>query len=154
SYWVWMGEFLHPAEYESRFPKVARAFRIVRRKDPSGNAAPVFRGYKSQVEACFTRRDGPELSRLLSQRPGEFARPLDHALRTVPGGAVSDAFCACVPKVSTPVLLTLLAHLPARSARAPVRVYFPKGDTTTGVSAVDQRPLIDSTVTDPIVRAV
>ena len=50
SYWVWAGEFLHPHEYAKRFPKVARAFQIVRRFAPDGTAAPAFAGFNSRLE--------------------------------------------------------------------------------------------------------
>ncbi len=45
SYWVWVGEFLHPHEYADRFPNTARAFRIVRKRGPDGSTAPQFRSF-------------------------------------------------------------------------------------------------------------
>src|SRR5687768_7271436 len=78
SYWVWLGEVLHPHEYEARFPNVARAFTIVRKRGPDGVRAPVFRGFYSKLELSLGSGDVPAALELLSQRPGELGRRLDH----------------------------------------------------------------------------
>ncbi|MBZ0233340.1 MAG: hypothetical protein K8M05_13510, partial [Deltaproteobacteria bacterium] len=52
SYWVWLGELLHPGEYASRYPNVARAFAIVRGQAPDGTPAPTFQTYHGKVEAA------------------------------------------------------------------------------------------------------
>jgi hypothetical protein len=78
----------------------------------------------------------------LGARPGELARRLDHVLRIAGDHHehVVDGFVALIDRVSTPVLVTLAAGLPRRTERAPVRVYFPKGGTITGISSADHRP--------------
>ena len=45
SYWVWVGEFLHPTEYAARYPNVAAAFLVVRKKSSDGAVAPAFQTY-------------------------------------------------------------------------------------------------------------
>src|SRR5258708_1624190 len=80
SYWVWVGELLHPHEYATRFPNVARAFAIVREKAPDGTPAPAFRTYYSKVDAALRTRDFTTLVGLLRERPGELARRFDHLL--------------------------------------------------------------------------
>lgn len=156
SAWVGVGETLHPHEYARRYPNVARAFAIVREKGPDGTPAPEFRGWYSRVEHAAARRDASAMIEVLRERPGELARRLDHVLRIAGDHHeyVVDAFVSVIDKVSTPVLVTLAAGLPQRSERTPVRVYFPKGGTVTGISAPDLRPLIAVTAIARTVDAV
>jgi Prokaryotic RING finger family 4 len=159
SYWVWVGEFLHPHEYEDRYPKVARAFRIVRKKSDDGIPAPEFRGWYSRLERAFRERDLPRILAILSERPGEFARRLDFALRIAgddaqASDAVVAAFTEIVSKLATPVLLTLASHLPTRTAKAQVRVYWPKGRVATGASTADNRKVLTQRIASATVRVI
>ncbi len=79
--WVRVGEFLHPGEYKKRFPKVAEAFEIIRRKNVKGRKAPKYRTWRSKFEKALKKRDNETLTSLLKQRPGEAARQLDRLLR-------------------------------------------------------------------------
>lgn len=149
SYWVWVGEFLHPHEYAKRFPRVAHAFAIVRGKAPDGTPAPQFRGFYGKVEDAARTGDALAMVEVLRARPGELARRLDWMLRTAgarPGSTdgVVAAFAGVVEKVSTPVLVSLASGLRTRLEPAPVRVYFPKGGTVTGVSSSDRRAPLDA----------
>jgi hypothetical protein len=152
SYWVWAGEFLHPSEHAAKFPRVARAFEIVR------GATPEHRGWTSRVEAALGARDVDAAVALLAERPGELARRLDHLLRTATGDATRDyvlaTFARAVPALATPMLLTLRSHFPARATRAGVRVYWPKGRVARGVSAPDARAVLPSAVTAPAIDAI
>lgn len=152
SYWVWLGEFLHPHEYQARFPNVARAFAVVRKRGPDGVAAPAFRGFYSQLELALASADVSGALALLSQRPGELGRRLDHLLRVANTSAagqadVEAAFVRSAPKLATPLLVQLRSHLTTRAAQANVRVYWPKGRSALGVSASDKRaPLPPATI--------
>ena len=156
SYWVGVGEMLHPHEYARRYPNVARAFAIVRSKAPDGTPAPEFRGWYSRVEAAVVRRDPTAMLEVLRERPGELARRLDHVLRVAGDHheGIVEAFAAVIDKVSTPVLVTLASGLPRRSELAPVRVYFPKGGTVTGISGPDCRPRLSQAAISRTVDAV
>jgi Prokaryotic RING finger family 4 len=144
SFWVWAGEFLHPHEYAKRFPKVARAFQVVRKFAPDGTRAPAFAGFKARLEAAAEARDARAMVKLLRDRPGELGRRLDHVLRVAGQNhrAVDEivhAFDDVAPRLSTPLLLTLYRFLPSRLRPVARRVYWPKGAVTTGVSAPDER---------------
>jgi hypothetical protein len=159
SYWVWLGEFLHPHEYADRFPNVARGFAVVRKKAPDGTPAPAFSGYYSKLEAAAQSGDMDRLKRLLLQRPGELARRYDHALRLAGNDArarseLVEAFSRCCAEFSTSVLLTLYSHLPKRLQRASLRMYWPKGGTAKGVSGPDERPVLSPDAVAPSVQAV
>ncbi|HEY7376658.1 MAG TPA: MXAN_6230/SCO0854 family RING domain-containing protein [Polyangia bacterium] len=159
SYWVWVGEFLHPTEQRKRLPRVARAFEVVRKYAPDGRRAPKFEGWGSRVEAAIARRDIPAMLATLSERPGELARRFDRSLRVAGGdpaaaAAVVAAFEEKIGVLATPVLLTLRSHLPRRAERAPVRVYWPKGRAARGVSSPDERAPLSSVVIAPTVAAI
>jgi hypothetical protein len=141
SYWVWLGEFLHPHEHARKYPAVAAAFAHVRRHDPDGNAAPPFHGFNARVEAALAARNLRQTIDLLSERPGDMARRFDHLLRAAPDPAiVLAAFDAAAPNFATPVLLTLAAMLPTRARSAKQRLFFPKGSAGIGVIGADKRP--------------
>jgi hypothetical protein len=158
SYWVWLGEFLHPHEFARRFPKVARGFALVRAQDPQGTPAPRFVSHAAHVEAAFQARDIGALTTILRSRPGELARALDHALRVAGDDAaatsVLEAFLAVAPACSTPVLLTLRALLPTRDHPAKVRIFWPKGALSLGVSTPDKRAVLPRPIIDRAVEGL
>lgn len=159
SYWVWVGEFLHPHEHAARFPNVAAAFQVVRKKTSEGTPAPRFRGWHSRLEQHVLEKSVDKLLEVLNERPGEFARRFDFALRSVRGDdaaidRVVQSFVQLVPALATPVLLTLSCHLPRRVERASVRVYWPKGRIAKGVSAPDQRTVLSLRAIEPAVAAI
>jgi len=159
SYWIWLGEFLHPYEYRKSFPKVARAFEIIRKKAPDGTPAPDFQGYYAKFEAAVGRRDAAAMTDILLERPGEFARRFDHALRVAAGDAQATeqllvAFASSVPDFSTPVLLTLQSTLPTRTRRAMVRIFWPKGQVAKGMSSADKRATLSPDVVRTAVRNI
>lgn len=159
SYWVWVGEFLHPHEYAKRYPKVAAAFAVVRKYAPDGTPAPRFRGFYSRLEHSASARDAEGMLKVLRARPGELARRLDHTLRVAGKDerAVEDVvatFTQLAPRLSTPVLLTLYRMLPSRIKPAAARVYFPKGPVTTGISAPDEREPLSPSAVGPAVAAI
>jgi len=155
SVWVWVGEFLHPHEYAGRFPAVASAFKVVRKKSPDGTKAPAPATFASRVEKAAIDEDITELTRLLASRPGEFGRRLDHLLRLAKPGEEREvvllSLARIVPELATPMLLQLSAHFRTRHERLPVRVYFPAGASVTGVSASDRRAVFDADLTAHLV---
>ncbi len=163
SYWVWVGEFLHPHEYATRFPGVARAFAVVRKKGPDGAEAPRFSGYYSRLDAATRGGDVGAMVALLLERPGELGRRLDHALRVAQQVAPADpdatrpvveAFARVAPALTTPLLLTLHALLPTRTHRASRRLFWPKGQVAKGKSLPDERATLTPDAVGPAVRAV
>jgi hypothetical protein len=159
SYWVWVGEFLHPYEYAAKFPKVAGAFQVVRKRAIDGTRSPRFRGWYSRLEKAVKDKNVDGLLATLSERPGEFARRLDLALRAaeVDDSAIENVVKACVrniPSFANPVLLTLRSHLPRRLKRAEVRVFWPKGRIAKGVSSADERATLPSAAVATLVQAI
>ena len=178
SYWIWAGEFLHPSEHAARFPHAALAFAVLRETRPgddalatrlrvaaesrpmerTGDGAYLYRTYYARLERAAALGDSAVFTRVLAERPGELARRLDHAVRLglakgqSPDAAI-EAYVARAPAVSTPVLATLLGLLPTRAAKAPVRLFWPKGQVAKGVSRPDERPTLPESVIAPLVEA-
>jgi hypothetical protein len=158
SLWIWAGEFLHPHEYAKRFPNVARAFQVVRKKSPTGVTAPAFRTWSGRVEQAMASADTVSALRVLAERPGEFARRLDRVLRACVDDRARDlvvvAFQEHLNSFVTPVLLTLRNHLPTRVTRAPARLYWPKGPIAQCVSQPDTRSLLLERFVATLVRSI
>jgi hypothetical protein len=159
SYWVWLGEFLHPHEYAARFPNVARAFAIVRKRAADGTLAPKFRGFHAKLEESITSGALDEAVSWLARRPGELGRRLDHLLRAT--GANDDAlahveetFSRVVPKLATPLLVQLRSHFATRARPASIRIYWPKGRTALGVSSRDERTTLPPAVIERTTAAI
>jgi len=120
-YWVRLGEILHPSEYKGRYPKVAEAFDVLRNDRP-------FATFNSKVEAGLRGGDLHEVVRLLEQRPGIFARRLDHLLRLGGGSDAVGSFLGVADRVATPVLVQVYHHFKGRPEREGLRAFFPKGN--------------------------
>jgi stress response protein SCP2 len=102
--------------------------------------------FNSKVEKLILEGKASEVVSLLRERPGDFARRLDHLLRLCDRNESSqrfiiNAFMKVASFVSTPVLLQLLAHFKSRNT-ANMRVVFPKGNIAK-VQAIEgaRRPI-------------
>lgn len=134
--WVRLGEILHPSEYRSRFPKSADAFDILR----SGQTVDTFGG---RVEQALRWHNPALAAELLAERPGEFARRLDHLLRVHQEPyEIIILFSDLAQKVSTPVLLQVMAHFGGRSLKREWRTFFPKGNVAKAVAIKNELPYI------------
>ncbi|MFF2889342.1 TerD family protein [Paenibacillus sp. NPDC057967] len=145
--WIRLGEILHPAEYKHRYTRCQEAFDILRNNKP-------FTTFRGSVELALQYRDVWTSMNLLMQRPGEFARRLDHLLRI----GVDDqeyvvaAFGEIADQVATPVLLQVKAHFALRHERAELRTFFPKGNVAKAVVIPYQLPVIDRALCEEIVH--
>ncbi|MEV7680795.1 RING finger family 4 domain-containing protein [Streptomyces sp. NPDC088341] len=125
--------------------------------DPSG-AKVTLNSWGRRVEIALADRDIPAATALLSQRPGELLRRLDHLLRLAGpdgGGLVVDALAAALPRVSPAVLLSTLGAV--RSRRGPgdlLRVFFPKGGGARVYVSEDTRAPLPAGPAEDAVRAL
>ncbi|MEM7474296.1 MAG: TerD family protein [Planctomycetota bacterium] len=132
--WLRLGERLHPGDFKHRYPKALESFDVLRNKEP-------VKTFNRRVEDAVSKGDAAGSIRLLKQRPGDFARRLDHALRSHRDqGAIVDAFLQVANKVSTPVLLQLWHHFENRNG-VRSRAFFPKGNAAK--VQFDDSPLPD-----------
>ncbi|MEI2430091.1 TerD family protein [Lysobacter yananisis] len=130
--WKRLGERLHPGDYRERLPATWNAFQTLREDRP-------LETFNGAIERELRQGRTDAAAQRLSARPGELARRLDHLLRSgADRDAVLERFRAAAARVSTPVLLQLHSHLRHRG-RAPLRVFFPKGDAARAWGAPDRR---------------
>jgi len=122
SKWVRLGEKLHPGQYAKAFPRTAAAFIKLR-----NNVA--IDSLNSKVEKAIIAKDWKKAAELLSERPGDFLRRLDHVLRASDSNkALLAAFGKVAGACATPALLNAHHHFLNRKAGEP-RAVFPKGQT-------------------------
>jgi hypothetical protein len=140
--WVWVAEFLHPGEYATRFPNVARAFAQLRNGSAGGaDGGAALVTWPSSMERAIARDATGQALLLLAQRPGEFLRRFDLLLRrAAQPAAVVEAFFAVIERTASPALVSLRAHLAARAQPLQARVYWPKAKFCVPVPPTDQRP--------------
>lgn len=133
--WIRLGERLHPGDYRRRFPKALEAFDVLRNDKP-------FKTFNGRVEAALLDRNVGSTAELLTQRPGDFGRRLDHVLRTHGDtDTVLEAFCGVAPKISTAVLFQLWHHFYTRE-RIKGRAFFPKGNAAKVQFREDELPVL------------
>lgn len=120
--WLRLGERLHPGEHAGDFPRTCAAFSALR------NGGRIITT-NSRIERCLEENDPMGVLELTGERPGDFARRLDHLLRISENAEpVLQAFRDRAGLVSTPVLLQMLAHFRQRDNMPDLRIFFPKGD--------------------------
>ena len=133
--WKRLAEVLHPGDYADKYPQAFAAITAARRND-----APA--SFGSRVETMLAQRQIAALTPVLQDRPGEFARRLDVTLRRATDpDAVLDAFETVAAKVSSPVLLQLLAQVQAPRP-LPLRAFTPKGALAKVFGTKDRRDSI------------
>jgi hypothetical protein len=141
-----LGERLHPGEYAERYPKAAAAFAVVRGRLP-------FVSFNSRVEVALAAGNVRAAAQALEARPGEYARRLDALLRKSQEPEVLlRRFAELSPRVSTTVLLQVLAHFNARAEPGRLRVFFPKGEVAKVFALRDHRQSIDAQVAQQVVQ--
>jgi hypothetical protein len=147
--WKRLGRELRPGDYKDRFPKALAAFDVVRNGEP-------FETFNGKVEAGLILEDVDAVTELLQARPGDFARRLDHVVRTAGDKArqVVERFAQVADRVSTPVLLSVYAHFLHRDERRGHRAFFPKGSVAKVQVVEKDLPELPAGVAGAVARQV
>ena len=132
--WKRLARHLRPGDYARRFPRAAALLHQV----ASGDAEA---GFTSRLEEALARRDVEGALRLLSTRPGVFARRLNHLLRLCVDEAARERvvaeFARVAPVVSLPVLVRLWEYFSSPGPDAlPWRVVAIKAATGTKTTLI------------------
>lgn len=159
SKWIKAFHSLHVGDYKNRYVKTFEIAQVLRNGTWGNKNKIVTYGY--QVEKYLAENNINSLIPILKERPGEFARRLDHVLRISHAAqhpSVIDSFAQVAPKVSTRVLLQVGAHIKSRSDDF-TRVAFPKGNMQAAQILKSQTPfgkittnLVDVAVRDALVE--
>lgn len=142
--WIALGEVLHPGDFSNKYKNAYENFSKLRNNEK----VPSFYG---KVNAAFDSKDLKALLKLLSSRPGEFARTLDRALSAFASNEESqeilEAFTKVASKVETTVLIGLMNHMKDRKNSLDTRIFFPKGHITKAFFIENNmKPLADEVV--------
>jgi hypothetical protein len=154
--WKRLGHGLHIGEYAGVYPNAASAIMAIRAGGSMNTTA-------TKIEMALSNGNVPQAVEHLVRRPGDFARRLDHLLRSaskVQQRHVLEYFAGVADQVSTPVLLQALAHFRHRTARtdkyskadAELRVFFPKGSIAKAVGIENNLPELSLPVTQEVWR--
>jgi hypothetical protein len=134
--WLRLGEILHVGEHARRYPKTARAFDRLRNQTKTTR----IRTFPGQLFLAFAQ--SPEAGmKLLSSRPGEFARRLDWLIRTFSRDLALDYFRKVATGVSAKVLLELYTHFASRHLADVPRTIMIKGKRSRMRSLTPHPPL-------------
>lgn len=119
--WIRLGERLHPQEHDKDFPDAAFQFRRLRGSHKEGT-------FNGKVESALESGHFRLAMALLKKKPTLFARRLAHLLRLSEPNEfdVLSEFANIASKVTTPVLLGLIAHF-RDLKQDDLRVFLPKG---------------------------
>lgn len=123
SKWIRLGEILHPGQYP-RFPRTLEVFTKLRKNVP-------IETFNSKAEKELKEKtDWKQTCKVLSERPGDFLRRLDHTLRTFPENSpkIVEAFLKVSGDCATPALLNVMSHFKNRQD-ASNRIIFPKNES-------------------------
>ena len=120
--WIRLGEVLHPGEFK-QFAGVNAVFSKLRNNEKIDT-------YAGKLESALLVGNDEESIKLLSSRPGVFARRLDQLLRNAKNPMdVVNAFRKVASKVPSTTLLQLREHFSYRAqGETTSRVFFPKGN--------------------------
>lgn len=128
--WIKLFHSLHVGEYSDHVNKVARLVRENKKIET----------FNGRVQAVIDAKKVAKAVDLLSARPSEFARRLDHLLRI--GGKrdqeyVTTMFVPLVRDIPTRILMQVLGAMSTRTSSTINRVVFPKGNVQRAIMLRD-----------------
>lgn len=147
SYWIRLGEILHPGEFSKKFPAVYDAFTLLRENVK-------IETFNSKSELFIKNKQVTQLTNHLSKRPSELARRLDFILsnsNAEESAFVLDEFKKVCNKIPTPVLLQVMANFKIRTnENKNIRIILPKGNIAKVKIIDDFRKTMSENLTDSV----
>ena len=171
--WLAVGEQLHVGEHATRHPTAAAMFAVLRGADLRRHPLPgdvtlgpyveivddrlAVTTYAAQVELALHEGRQLDALALLTRRPGELLRRLDHVLRaSIPSeqDQVLAALPAAAAQVAPAVLLSALGQIRTRHERARQRLVFPAAGGAAAHVLPDTRLLLPPSVVHRAARVL
>lgn len=134
--WVKLFHNLHVGDYSNKVFDIAAKVRN----------NETIRTFAGAVQAKLNQKDAYGAAELLTHRPGEFARRLDHLIRLAPNRAedIVSLFLPVSKQVSTRVLTQVMGALKHRNIPKSHRVVFPKGSMAKAKILRNHLPALDT----------
>lgn len=148
--WIRLAHSLHVGDYSSSYPRAYDAIQRLRDRNYK------YVSFEGRVDVLMNELKPFNLINLLSQRPGIFARRLDHILRSFPKYSynIINGFLEVAHKVDTRVLLQLYGHFNSR-VEPHERLVFPKGvSSNVAVLLKDRLDPMDSETVDRLMNGI
>ena len=145
--WIKLFHNLHVGEYSPALYNVAKLVRENKKIET----------FNGQVQAAIDSQDNVRAVNLLVTRPSEFARRLDHLLRTstvIAKDFVANSFIDVINEVPTRILLQVKGALRLRSRAVNRRVVFPKGNVQHATILRDNLDAIPAAYINDIVGEI
>ncbi|PIQ23564.1 hypothetical protein COW36_13915 [bacterium (Candidatus Blackallbacteria) CG17_big_fil_post_rev_8_21_14_2_50_48_46] len=142
-----LAERLHPGEYAKAYPQTFAAFQALRQ----GRKQPCF---GRALEMALAEKNLAQALKVLTPRPGELARRLDHLLRiSQDPGPVLKQFEHAAKGLPSALLLQVMAHFEFRPHPPALRVFFPKGEVAKLHALDTLLPPLSTAVCAEVVQA-
>jgi hypothetical protein len=147
--WIRLGEIVHPGEYSDAYPEAARAFYMIR-------------DLKKYIETFHSRANNARLLgykeyiKVLSERPGEFARAIDGVLRKniENSSEIIESFKVAVKGISMKVLYELVEYYNNRNRQPEKRVIFVKSQDYRKAQVLPDLPEMPSDVVSEMINTL
>lgn len=122
--WVKLFHSLHVGEYSSNLFEMAKKVR----------SNETIETFNTRVEAALRENNIAEAVKVLTTRPGQFARRLDHLLRKSDNpNQVVEQFLNVADTINTRLLLQVAGHMKTRLGEVDKRIVFPKSKTQKAI---------------------
>jgi len=139
--WVKAFHSLHVGDYSSRLFALAKKIR-------NNEKIQTFNG---KVQAAIEGRKLTAAIDLLKTRPSEFARRVDHLIRSFSKkNYVIDNFLSVVDQVPTRILLQLLGNTQTRTKDSDKKIIFPKGNAQRAVVVRTDTPRLSMQIVNKL----
>ena len=141
-----LGEIIHPGEYKTKLPNAFALFSLARNTKLETTVG--------KIETAIAKDDIKKAIKLLADKPGQFARRLDHLLRKDKSQDLIIAqFAEVAVSVSPTVLLQAYSHFKNRAGKAD-RLAFPKGQVAKAICIGAPVGIIDKRHTNKIMAII
>lgn len=139
--WLVLGQYLHIGAYRRKFPRAVSYMNKLRNEPES------IMTYNKRIEYAIAMRQKDDVIKYSMERPGDFARRLDHILRVFNSDEdIAKAFLSVADNVATPLLVNLKTFMQNRYEKDETRLFTPKGTLFSNVEEGDNRSTLSMNV--------
>lgn len=139
--WLVLGQYLHIGAYRRKFPRAVSYMNKLRNEPES------IMTYNKRIEHAIAMRQKDDVIRYSMERPGDFARRLDHILRVFNSDEdIAKAFLSVADNVATPLLVNLKTFMQNRYEKDETRLFTPKGTLFSNIEEGDSRSTLSVNV--------